>query len=114
VTEIAPVLTAIAAELPGPRFSTDELLAAATGRFSDRLVEMLAGLGIGKRHSVLSNYPQVLFQGEDPKLDIATADLAVRSARAVLAKADAARAGRRARGRVRAQLQFGGVHDDDS
>jgi 3-oxoacyl-[acyl-carrier-protein] synthase III len=88
VTEIAPVLTAIAAELPSPQFSTDELLAAATGRFSDQLVEMLTGLGIEKRHSVLSNYPQVVFQGEDPKLDIATADLAARSARAALAKAD--------------------------
>jgi 3-oxoacyl-[acyl-carrier-protein] synthase III len=86
VTGIDPALTAIAAELPSPQFSTSELLAAAGGRFSDRLVEMLAGLGIEKRHSVLANYPQVIFQGEDPKPDIATADLAVRSARTALAK----------------------------
>lgn len=90
VTEIAPTLAAVAAELPRPQFSTDDLLAAAAGRFSDRLTEMLAGLGIEKRHSVLSNYPEVVFQGEDPKLDIATADLAVRSARSAISKADVA------------------------
>jgi 3-oxoacyl-[acyl-carrier-protein] synthase III len=89
VTETDPTLVGIAAELPAPQFSTDELLAASTGRFSDRLTEMLSGLGIDKRHSVLSNYPEVIFQGADPKLEIATVDLAVRSARAALGKAAA-------------------------
>ncbi|MCK2241694.1 MULTISPECIES: 3-oxoacyl-ACP synthase [unclassified Crossiella] len=40
-----PCLLAVAAELPPSRYTTDELLAAADGRLSDRLTGMLAGLG---------------------------------------------------------------------
>ncbi|MFC9295005.1 3-oxoacyl-[acyl-carrier-protein] synthase III C-terminal domain-containing protein [Streptomyces sp. NPDC057011] len=84
--EVDPVLLAVAAELPRPAFSTSELLDAARPLFSDRLLGMVGGLGIDKRHSVLSNYPDVVFGGADPKMDIATADLAVESARTALEK----------------------------
>ncbi|ANP53152.1 3-oxoacyl-[acyl-carrier-protein] synthase-3 [Streptomyces griseochromogenes] len=81
-----PVLLAIAAELPEPAFSTGDLLDASKGMFSGRLTAMLATLGIDKRHSVLANYPDVVFHGADPRPDTLTADLAVRSARTALAK----------------------------
>lgn len=88
LTETDPKLVAIAAELPRPEYSTEELLTAVEGRLSEQLAAMMAGLGIDKRHSVLANYPDVVFDGAEPKLDILTADLAVKSARAALAKAD--------------------------
>jgi 3-oxoacyl-[acyl-carrier-protein] synthase III len=85
---VAPHLIAVAAETPTPTFTTSELLDSSRGMFSDTLTQMLANLGIAKRHSILANYPDVVFHGAEPKLDIETADLAVRSARAALAKAD--------------------------
>ncbi|WP_327412660.1 3-oxoacyl-ACP synthase [Streptomyces sp. NBC_01233] len=88
VTETDPKLVAIAAELPRPQFSTEELITAAGGRISDKLMAMLSNLGVHKRHSILANYPDVVFHEAEPKLDIATADLAVRAARTCLAKAD--------------------------
>ncbi|MEV6836322.1 3-oxoacyl-[acyl-carrier-protein] synthase III C-terminal domain-containing protein [Streptomyces sp. NPDC051133] len=81
-----PILLGIAAELPRPVFSTGELLDASQGLFSDRLTAMLAALGVDKRHSVLANYPDVVFHGADPKPDVLTVDLAVDSARAALAR----------------------------
>ncbi|WP_404952649.1 3-oxoacyl-[acyl-carrier-protein] synthase III C-terminal domain-containing protein [Streptomyces sp. 147326] len=84
--EADPVLLSVAAQLPQPVFTTGELLDAARPLFSDRLLDMVGGLGIGKRHSVLSNYPDVVFGGAEPKLEIATADLAAQSARTALAK----------------------------
>src|SRR5438046_1688355 len=87
-TEIDPKIVAIAAELPSPEYSTEDLLAAGRDHLSDSLVAMLSNLGVDKRHSVLANYPEVLFQDAEPKLDVATADLAVLAARKCLAKAD--------------------------
>ncbi|WP_067722037.1 3-oxoacyl-[acyl-carrier-protein] synthase III C-terminal domain-containing protein [Nocardia yamanashiensis] len=78
---IDPVLLSVAAVLPTPEYSTEELLTAGRGRLSDKLVDMLGGLGVRKRHSVLSNYPDVLFGAADPVLEIETADLAVAAAR---------------------------------
>lgn len=83
---IDPVLLSVAAVLPSPEYSTEELLVAGRGHLSDRLVDMLSGLGVRKRHSVLSNYPEVLFSGADPVLAIETADLAVAAARQCLEK----------------------------
>ncbi|WP_328388161.1 3-oxoacyl-[acyl-carrier-protein] synthase III C-terminal domain-containing protein [Nocardia sp. NBC_00416] len=51
---------------------------------------MLNDIGVLNRHSVLANYPDVLFRDAEPKLDIATADLAVAAARKCLAKGDVA------------------------
>lgn len=84
---VDPRLNAIAAELPHPEWSTDELLSAGRGHLSDKLVEMLSGLGVQKRHSILANYADVLFEGAEPKLDIAASELAVKAARKCLAKA---------------------------
>ncbi|EST18939.1 3-oxoacyl-[acyl-carrier-protein] synthase III C-terminal domain-containing protein [Streptomyces roseochromogenus] len=88
--ETDPVLLAVAAEVPKPVFSTTELLDHARPQFSDKLLDMVGNLGITKRHSILANYPDVIFHGADPKLDTETADLAVASARAAMAKADIA------------------------
>lgn len=85
----APTLLAVSAELPPARWTTGELLAAAGDRFSDRLNGMLTGLGVDTRHSVLANYPEVLFGGAEPKLEIAAAELAARAVRSCLAKAEA-------------------------
>ncbi|RJO75151.1 3-oxoacyl-ACP synthase [Nocardia panacis] len=87
-TTIDPILISIAAELPRPEFSTEELLTAGRGHLSDALIGMLNGIGVHKRHSVLANYPDVLFADAEPELDIATADLAVLAARKCLAKSD--------------------------
>ncbi|HEX3780049.1 MAG TPA: 3-oxoacyl-[acyl-carrier-protein] synthase III C-terminal domain-containing protein [Pseudonocardiaceae bacterium] len=83
-----PCLLAVSAELPPSRWSTDELLAAADGRLSDRLVTMLAGMGVRTRHSMLANYPEVLFAGVEPKLEMAVSELAARAVRSCLAKAE--------------------------
>ncbi|MFJ9926323.1 MULTISPECIES: 3-oxoacyl-ACP synthase [Streptomyces] len=82
-----PVLLGIAAELPGSAITTDELLDSSRHLMSDRLAAMLTTLGIDKRHSVLANYPDVVFKGAEPETGVLTADLAVASARAALAKA---------------------------
>ena len=88
LTILDPRLTAIAAEVPAPHWSTTELLSAAGGHLSTRLADSLAGLGVEKRHSVLANYPDVLFAGAAPELDVTATGLAVKAARACLAKAD--------------------------
>ncbi|WP_020672108.1 3-oxoacyl-[acyl-carrier-protein] synthase III C-terminal domain-containing protein [Amycolatopsis nigrescens] len=85
---VNPVLNAIAAELPRPAWSTEELLTAGHGHLSDKLVHMFGGLGVQTRHSVLANYPDVLFQGAEPKLDVSATELAVAAARKCLAKAE--------------------------
>jgi hypothetical protein len=83
-----PRLEAVASILPAPQWSTTELLDSAHGHLSDLLIEMFGDLGVEKRHSVLSNYPGVLFGGEDPKLEISPTELAVKVARKCLASAD--------------------------
>jgi 3-oxoacyl-[acyl-carrier-protein] synthase-3 len=85
---VDPRLTAIAAELPCPAWTTEELLAAARGHLSDTLADMLGRLGVHTRYSILANYADVLFAGAEPKLDIGATELAVRAARNCLAKAD--------------------------
>ncbi|MEV6136376.1 3-oxoacyl-ACP synthase [Nocardia sp. NPDC051990] len=87
---VDPTLIAVAAELPRPEYTTEELLHAGRKHLSDKLVAMLSDVGVHKRHSVLANYSDVLFANAEPKLDIATADLAVAAARKCLAKADVA------------------------
>lgn len=85
---IAPRLESVASVLPSPHWSTTELLRSARGHFSDQLEEMFGKLGVDNRHSVLSNYPGVLFDGETPKLDITGTELAVAAARKCLAVGD--------------------------
>jgi 3-oxoacyl-[acyl-carrier-protein] synthase III len=84
-----PCLIGIAAELPAPSWTTEELLQAADGHLSDRLADMITRLGILNRHSILANYPDVLFNGTEPKLDESGTVLAVRAARRCLLTADA-------------------------
>ncbi|MCX4091475.1 3-oxoacyl-[acyl-carrier-protein] synthase III C-terminal domain-containing protein [Nocardia sp. alder85J] len=85
VTMIDPALLGIAAELPRSAYSTDELLDAGQGHLSGRLAEMLGSLGVENRHSILTNYPEVLFRGAEPEIGIPVVDLAVRAARRCLA-----------------------------
>ncbi|MEU7768320.1 3-oxoacyl-[acyl-carrier-protein] synthase III C-terminal domain-containing protein [Nocardia sp. NPDC049190] len=87
-TVVDPHLLGVAAELPRSAYSTEELLDAGQGHLSDRLEEMLGSLGVETRYSILANYPEVLFQGAEPEVDITVVDLAVRAARKSLAKAD--------------------------
>lgn len=75
------VLQAIATTLPEPCYTTETLLAAAGDRFSPALHEMLHRLGVEARHSILSNYPQVLFDGAEPSWSVRGTAMAVRAAR---------------------------------
>jgi 3-oxoacyl-[acyl-carrier-protein] synthase III len=84
---LSPTIQAIAAQLPEPCWTTEELLEASGDRFSDRLQSMLRRLGVDKRHSVLANYPEVLFAGAEPELAISGSTLAVQSARTCIEKA---------------------------
>jgi 3-oxoacyl-[acyl-carrier-protein] synthase-3 len=84
---MAPTIHAIASQLPEPCWTTEELLAASEGRFSDKLEDMLRRLGVDKRHSVLANYPSVLFAGAEPELAISGSTLAVQAARTCIEKA---------------------------
>ena len=86
---VDPVVVAVASRLPGPCWSTGKLLAAAGGRFSPQLVTMLGSLGVERRHSVLSNYPQVLFEDAAPRLDIKASALAAQAASECLEKSGA-------------------------
>ena len=87
-TTVDPALGAIAAALPRPAWSTEELLAAADGHLSDMLHDMLGWLGVQNRHSILANYPEVLFNGADPKLDTEASQLAASAASECLDKAE--------------------------
>lgn len=82
-----PAIRAIAAQLPAPRWTTQELLEAAEKRFTDKLRDMLARLGVNARHSVLANYPDVLFKGAEPELAISGSVLATQAAREAIEKA---------------------------
>ncbi len=81
-----PHIRAIASALPAWNWSTEELLDRSRGRFSDRLTDMLGSLGIDNRHSVLANYPEVIFDGAEPKLGVSGTALAVESARRCIEK----------------------------
>jgi 3-oxoacyl-[acyl-carrier-protein] synthase-3 len=85
-TPVAPTIRAIAAQLPEPCWTTQELLEASGNRFSDKLQGMLANLGVNTRHSVLANYPDVLFNAAEPELAISGSALAVQSARTCIEK----------------------------
>ena len=63
ISTVLPTIRSIAAKLPEHSWTTDELLNAAGDRLSDKLRDMLTRLGVEKRHSVLANYPSVLFEG---------------------------------------------------
>lgn len=86
MNEISPVIRSISAQLPPNSWSTDELLIAARDRLSDKLRDMFNKLGVTTRHSVLANYPAVLFDGSKPELAISGSVLAVQSARACIEK----------------------------
>lgn len=86
-SRMTPAIRAIAAQLPTPRWTTQELLEAAENRFTDKLRDMLARLGVNSRHSVLANYPAVLFKGAEPELAIAGSVLATQAAREAIEKA---------------------------
>lgn len=87
-TMAAVNLISVAAELPRPQYTTDELLTAGRGHLSDKLVEMLLSMGVHTRHSILSNYPDVLFNGADPQLDVPASTLAAKAASTCLEKTD--------------------------
>lgn len=87
MSEASPRLVAVTSKVPRPHWSTDELLQAAGGRFSPRLVAMLQGLGVERRHSVLSNYPQVLFADAEPRLEVKASVLAAQAATECVDKA---------------------------
>ena len=78
---------AIETFLPGPSYTTDGLLDASGGKLSPDLQAMLRRLGVEQRHSILSNYPQVLFEGTTPEYSVRGTEMAVRAARGCLAKA---------------------------
>lgn len=84
---IAPAICSIAAQLPVPQWTTQELLEASNGRFTDKLVGMLDQLGVNSRHSVLANYPEVLFNGAEPELAISGSILAAQAVREAIEKA---------------------------
>jgi 3-oxoacyl-[acyl-carrier-protein] synthase III len=84
---IAPTICAISAQLPEPCWTTEELLAASKGRFSEKLTNMLGHLGVDNRHSILTNYPAVVFEGAEPQLAISGSTLAVQAARTCIEKA---------------------------
>ena len=77
ISTVLPTIRSIAAKLPEHSWTTDELLNAAGDRLSDKLRDMLTRLGVEKRHSVLANYPSVLFEGAEPELAISGSTLAV-------------------------------------
>ena len=84
---VDPRIISITAEMPRPRWTTDELLAAAGDRLSDRLREMVSALGVDSRHSVLANFPDVLFADAAPELDIRASELAAAAVRRCVEKA---------------------------
>ncbi len=84
---IAPTICSISAQLPVPRWTTQELLEASEHRFTDKLLVMLARLGINSRHSVLANYPDVLFKGAEPELAISGSALVAQATREAIEKA---------------------------
>ena len=86
ISTVLPTIRSISAKLPEHSWTTDELLSAAGDRFSDKLRDMLTRLGVNKRHSVLANYPSVLFEGAEPELAISGSTLAVQAARICLEK----------------------------
>lgn len=88
MASISPRLTSIASALPTPEWSTEELMTAARGHLSERLEEMLLDLGVERRYSILSNYPSVIFDGQEPKFDSRATALAVRAAEKCLARGD--------------------------
>jgi hypothetical protein len=84
---IDPCIRTIASAVPEPDWSTDELLSAADDRLSPRLVGMIRDLGVDNRHSILANYPAVLFDGAEPELGIPATSLAVKAVRRCIGKA---------------------------
>lgn len=86
ISTVLPTIRSISAKLPEHSWTTDELLNAAGDRLSDKLRNMLARLGVDKRHSVLANYPSVLFEGGEPELAISGSTLAVQAARICIEK----------------------------
>jgi 3-oxoacyl-[acyl-carrier-protein] synthase-3 len=86
VNAVLPRIRSIAAQLPPHSWTTDELLKASGDRFSDKLRDMLARLGVHKRYSVLANFPAVLFDDAEPELAISGSTLAVQAARTCIEK----------------------------
>ncbi len=86
VNIVSPTIRSISAQLPEHSWTTDELLKASGERLSGRLRDMLSRLGIDKRHSVLANYPSVLFNGAEPELAVSGSTLAVHAARTCIEK----------------------------
>jgi 3-oxoacyl-[acyl-carrier-protein] synthase-3 len=53
---------------------------------SEQLVDMMGKLGVENRHSILENYPAVIFDGAEPKLSTSAAALTVQAARRCIDK----------------------------
>ncbi|ANW16948.1 3-oxoacyl-[acyl-carrier-protein] synthase III C-terminal domain-containing protein [Streptomyces clavuligerus] len=86
---VDPRIVSVVAELPGPRWTTGELLAASGDRLSGPLREMLSSLGVDSRHSVLANFPEVLFAGATPELATPAGELAAAAVRRCMDRAGA-------------------------
>jgi 3-oxoacyl-[acyl-carrier-protein] synthase III len=84
---IDPCIRTITSAVPESHWSTDELLSAAGDRLSPKLVGMMGELGVDNRHSILANYPAVLFDAAEPELGIPATGLAVKAARGCIDKA---------------------------
>lgn len=87
-SQLSVVIGAIATYVPSPCYTTDELLARSRNKLSPDLQDMLYRLGVVRRHSILSNYPEVLFGQADPVWAIQGTEMAVRAARACITQAD--------------------------
>ncbi len=80
------VLASLSVSIPEPRFSTEEMLDAASDRFTPELRQMIRSAGIERRHSILFNYKDVLFHGAKADWNVQSVELGVRAARNCLAK----------------------------
>ena len=77
INTVQPTIRSISAALPEHYWTTDELLNAAGDRFSYKLRNMLARLGVDKRH---------LFEGAEPELAISGSTLATQATRICIEK----------------------------
>ncbi len=73
-------LLSINTSLPEHSFSTTELIEAFDGRLSTDLQETINSMGVGNRHSVVSNFPEAITQGAEFNYTTSTTDFACKAA----------------------------------
>lgn len=84
---------AVASELPGQSIPNQMLLDRCGSRMSSGLQQMLSGLGVEERYSVIANYPAVLAGLEKPDQQDSALSLGVVAARRTLDEVGAGRIG---------------------